>query len=232
MSLRVFQFGSKRIQYRLEYRARTTLGITVTPDLHVIVRAPIGAAEERVAELLRKRAPWILKQLDDFMVYQPRQSERKYVGGETHLYLGRQYLLRIYHGKRERVDIVGRELRVVCRKKSDVRRLVLAWYKMNARLRLAKYAEPWINHFKQYGVSPAGIALRTMRTRWGTCSVKGRILLNTELIKAPKGCIECVIVHELCHLVHRNHSKQFYELQSRVLPGWEKWKERLERAMV
>jgi len=71
-----------------------------------------------------------------------------------------------------------------------------------------------------------------MRTRWGSCTPKGKIILNPELIKAPKACIEYVIVHELCHLVHKNHSQKFFDLQKKEMPDWEKWKNKLERLLV
>jgi len=71
-----------------------------------------------------------------------------------------------------------------------------------------------------------------MKLRWGSCSANGNIILNPELIKAPKACIEYVIIHELCHLLHRNHTKAFFALQSRVMPDWEKWKNKLENFMA
>jgi hypothetical protein len=77
-------------------------------------------------------------------------------------------------------------------------------------------------------VKPIKLEINKMKFRWGSCSTSGRILLNPELIKAPKACIEYVIIHELCHLVHRDHTKAFFNLQTREMPDWEKWKEKLE----
>ena len=71
-----------------------------------------------------------------------------------------------------------------------------------------------------------------MAKRWGSCTPNGKIILNPELIKAPKGSIEYVIIHELCHLIHHNHTKAFYNLQQRMMPDWKKWKERLEYSLV
>ena len=71
-----------------------------------------------------------------------------------------------------------------------------------------------------------------MHYRWGSCSPKGRILLNPELIKAPKACIEYVIVHELCHLVYQDHTKAFFDLQEREFPEWKKWKTKLEQLLA
>ena len=71
-----------------------------------------------------------------------------------------------------------------------------------------------------------------MNNRWGSCTNNGKMILNTELIKAPRPCIEYVIKHELCHLVYRNHTKAFYELLSNEMPEWEKWKNKLEQIMI
>jgi predicted metal-dependent hydrolase len=85
------EFGSQHIYFQLEYSSRKSLGITVTPDLDVIVKAPVDTPIEKVKEKIRKRAPWIITQQSFFLSFHPKMTERKYVGGETHLYLGRQY---------------------------------------------------------------------------------------------------------------------------------------------
>lgn len=76
--------------------------------------------------------------------------------------------------------------------------------------------------------TPSKIEIGKMQNRWGSCSTKGKILLNPELIKAPKVCIEYVIVHELCQLVHRDHTKAFFDIQQTEFPEWKKWKNKLE----
>jgi len=89
------QFGSKQIDFRLEYSNRKTLGITVKPDLSVIVKAPVDTSLEKVKEKLRKKAPWIIRQQSFFLYFHPKTPARKFIGGETHLYLGRQYQLKV-----------------------------------------------------------------------------------------------------------------------------------------
>ena len=89
-----------------------------------------------------------------------------------------------------------------------------------------------IDKFKKYKVEPSSIVIRDMPTRWGSCTAKGKIILNPELIKAPKGCIEYVIIHELCHLIHHDHTQKFLDLQTKEMPYWEKWKIKLEKLLA
>ncbi|TDE08175.1 YgjP-like metallopeptidase domain-containing protein [Dyadobacter psychrotolerans] len=95
------EFGSKTIEFHLEFNDRKSLGITVTPALEVLVKAPIDTTIDKIKEKINKKAPWILKQLSFFLSFHPKTPTRKFVSGETHLYLGRQYrcLFRRYGGR-------------------------------------------------------------------------------------------------------------------------------------
>ncbi|MCP4550734.1 MAG: M48 family metallopeptidase [Bacteroidetes bacterium] len=226
------QFGSKKIVFQVEYSARKTLGITVTPDLDVLVKAPIASSLDKIKEKLLKKAAWIIKQQSFFLSFQPKTPARRYIGGETHLYLGRQYLLKIESSKDESVKLKGRFLIVKTIDKSKTKALVKEWYLQHAKSRFKKIAEPLIEKFKRHKVEPDSIVFRDMPTRWGSCTPKGKIILNPELIKAPRGCIEYVIIHELCHLIYHDHTRKFIELQTKEMPDWEKWKMKLENLLA
>ncbi|GEO04477.1 metal-dependent hydrolase [Adhaeribacter aerolatus] len=222
------QFGSKTIDFQLTFSDRKSLGITVTPEMEVLVKAPVNVTLDKVKKKLKDKAPWILKQQSFFLPFHPKTSAKKYVSGESHLYLGRQYRLKVSEGKTNEVKLKGKFIEVICPENANPEELLRKWYLEHARARFSQYAKPWIERFKQYQVEPSSIVLREMPTRWGSCTPKGKIILNPDLIKAPKGCIEYVIIHELCHLVHRDHTQTFFELQAKELPEWEKWKMRLE----
>lgn len=226
------QFGSKTIAFDLEFRKRKTLGITVTPEMNVLVKAPEDAVINKVLEKVKKRAPWILKQQSYFLNFHPKTPNKKYISGETHLYLGRQYQLKLLKGAKASVKLRGKFIEIVHSEKGDPKALLEDWYLKHAFKKFDEYAKPHIDHFRKHGVQPSEIVIRKMPTRWGSCTPKGKIILNPELIKAPKGCIEYVIVHELCHLVHHNHTQKFIELQQREFPHWEKWKVKLEKLMA
>jgi len=226
------QFGSKQIDFHVEYSDRKTLCITVTPDLDVLVKAPFDSSLDKIREKLHKKAPWIIRQQNFFLPFHPKTTKRKYIGGETHLYLGRQYRLKIEQNKAESVKLNGKFIIVTTTDKLRVRRLVNEWYLQHARKNFRTIAQPLIDKFKKHKVEPSSIVLREMPTRWGSCTPKGKIILNPELIKAPKGCIEYVIIHELCHLIYHDHTQKFIDLQTKEMPDWEKWKSKLEKLLA
>lgn len=226
------EYGSVVMEYVVEYRARKTLGIGVHPDGSVEIKAPMETPLEKIRQHVLHRAPWICKQQRYFSSFGIHTPERKYVSGESHLYLGRQYMLRVVDSERDEVHYKGNILEVECRHREDVRTLLLAWYRKRAEIKLKEYATPLVYRFSCHQVKPSAIKLKEMETRWGSCTASGQILLNPRLIAAPRICIEYVIMHELCHLVYRNHTKAFYELLTREMPDWKKWKMKLERLMI
>lgn len=208
------------------------MGITVTPEMDVLVSAPEDASLEKIKEKVRHRAPWIIKQQGYFLSFHPKTPPRKFINGESHLYLGRNYQLRIITGKIDQVRYKGRFIEIVTKDKSKAKLLLKKWYRSKAREKFIEMAEPLIQRFKKYKVEPTGVYLQEMATRWGSCTPRGKIILNPELIKAPKACVEYVIIHELCHLVHPNHTQKFFDLQTREMKDWEKWKSKLERLLA
>ncbi|CAN5441124.1 SprT family zinc-dependent metalloprotease [soil metagenome] len=229
------RFGSKEIAYHILYKQRKSLGITVRPDQSVLVTSPANLSKEKINDLVKKKAGWILKQQSYFLSFHPLTPARRYVSGETHLYLGKQYRLKIIVGKEETVKLKGAFIFVYTKTKDDkkrVKHLMNEWYRDNASVKFVKYLEECRKMFSRHALKEIKIELRNMTKRWGSCTVKGKILLNPELIKAPKGCIEYVLIHELCHTKFPNHSNAFFNLQSQVMPDWMKWKEKLERLMA
>ncbi|WP_296622860.1 M48 family metallopeptidase [Marivirga sp.] len=229
------QYGKSIIDYELSYSERKTLGIKVHPDKCVQVIAPINTDSSEIKEKLRTKAAWILRQQDFFLSFHPITPARRYVGGETHLYLGKQYRLKIMLGDKESVKLNGGRLEVTLNdleNKPKIKRLLQSWYKSKADVHFNKLFDDSL-HVSEYLYDGAPtLKYRWMEKRWGSCDRNGTIHLNLELIKAPKTCIEYVIIHEMCHLAHLNHSSAFYKLLDKMYPNWGETKDRLERLMV
>ncbi|OYU79960.1 MAG: metal-dependent hydrolase [Flavobacterium sp. BFFFF1] len=225
---KTLQFGSKQLVYKLQFSKRKSLGITVHPDTGISIKAPLDTPIENVEEKIKKRALWIIKQQSYFLRFLPNPVQQQFVSGESLYYLGRQLRLEVIESSKEEVQYKGRFLQVNAKKKSKAKVLLEDWYREKAKVKFVEIANPLIEKFKKLGAVPSGIYVQEMATRWGSCTPKGKIILNPKLVRAPRRCIEYVIIHELCHLVHHNHAKAFFELQDAMCPDWEKRKSKLE----
>lgn len=227
-------FGKKKIQFTIEYRKRKTLEISVLPDKTVKAVAPENADLDKIIEKVSKRASWIIKQQNYFTQFYPKETARKYVSGETHRYLGRQYLLKIQKSDKEEVKLKGRNLIIYTLQKDNskhIEKLLYAWYKSHAQIKFEKIIDNCLVKLSKYDIVKPEFKIKKMKSRWGSCNTsKKQVLLNTELIKAPTHGIEYVIMHELCHLKYPNHDKKFYGFLDVVMPDWKQRKERLEKA--
>ena len=225
------QYGATIIDYDIEFAQRKTLSICVNPDSSVCLKAPIDATLEQIQQKVHKRASWILKQKRFFESFGISTTKRQYISGESHLYLGRQYMLRVRESNVNAVHYQNNIIEIECRRKQDAGILLQTWYRQRANIKFQEYAQPIIEQFSVYGVKPQGLSIKKMDKRWGYCTIDGHITLNPRLICAPRCCIEYVITHELCHLIYRSHNKEFYALLTKEMPHWEKWKNKLERIM-
>lgn len=233
-SFRSVLFGRQRISYRLQSASRTTLAIEVHPDQTVVAIAPQGADVKIIDNKVLKRAPWILKQLREFEAFLPVLPPHKYVSGEAFRYLGRQYKLRIFQAKTEKVVLQRGLIQVSLADRKDsvrVQHLLEAWFRHRAELIIAELWPKCVARVQRHGIEPKTYQLRKMKIRWGSCGKNGVILLNPELISAPKECIEYLILHELCHLKHYNHGAEFFELLALLVPSWEALREKLNRSV-
>ena len=220
-------YGNSTIQYDLNFGPRQTLAITVQPDLRVTVTAPAGTAPTDIADRVKKRGAWILRTQRQYELYSPDLPPRLYVSGETHRYLGRQYRLKVDEGQAEGLKLSRGYISITVRDKRDsqhVKRLLNEWYRERAQEVFQTRLAACFPRLQRQGVVYPQIVIRAMKTRWGSCTPAGKILLNIKLIQVPEEFIDYVILHELCHLKEHSHSPRFYELLTRVLPNWRtKW---------
>ncbi|HEX22396.1 MAG TPA: M48 family peptidase [Chromatiales bacterium] len=228
MAENILRFGTRRIEYRLHRTDRKRLRIVVSPELTVDVYAPGDADNDQIEAAVRKKAAWIARKLDNLESYHPLPAPTCFVSGETIVYLGRQYRLKVTHGPKQPAKLLGQYLWVWVEDKTDTKAVKLAvdsWFRQRADEVFGRYLEKCQQVTSRHGVQEPLLVVRAMRRRWGSCSPAGRITLNVKLMQVPVHCIEYVIMHELCHLKHHNHSKLFYALLTRCLPDWRKRKE-------
>lgn len=217
--------------------------IKVHPDQRVVVTAPIDATDEMIHDAMMKRARWIWQNLQDFAKQKDHVLPKRYVSGETQFYLGRRYVLKVItdaktndrinstvklsRGKLQ-VELSQSDSELDAEKRAVlVKSLIDKWYKdkftsvSRERLEALIHKASWVKN------NPS-LKLIIMKKQWGSCSNKGNLILNPHLVKAPKECIDYVILHELCHIAEHNHSEHFWRLLTQVMPNWKEVKARLD----
>ena len=199
------------------------LHLGVYPPMgRVRVAAPLVVNDEAVRLAVIDKLGWIKRQRAKF-AKQPRQSEREMVNGESHYFLGRRYRLRVHEQEgAARVALRGvASMNLFVRPGSNVekREAVLQdWHRTSLRSVIADMLAQWQ---PTLGVQTAHWGIKKMKTKWGSCNVSARrIWLNLELAKKPVQCLEYIVVHELVHLLERNHTERFTALMDRHLPDW------------
>lgn len=228
-----FIYGDERIIFECKPRPLVNgrILIKVHPDCRVVVSAPQDTDDQQVLNAVEKRGRWIYQQLRDFRKQLEYITPRQYISGESHYYLGKQYMLKVIVAPSDTqgVKMLRGKLEVTLRHKSaeKVLQLLTDWYKARAREVFAKRLSAMLEQALWVSDSPP-LRILTMQTQWGSCSPNGRVTLNPNLVKAPRECIDYVILHELCHLAEHNHSERFYRLMGQVMPDWEKIKKRLD----
>ena len=229
------KYGKEQVQFNVLYSARKTLGIEVYPDSNVVVKAPLGTDLAEVQKRVFKRVRWILRQQHYFRQFDPRTPVRQFVGGETHLYLGRQFRLAVSTGNKDSVKLTRGYFTVEARSavsSEKVKSLLEGWLAEKAAIKFEESFGLCWPYFEKLGLMKPRLQIRRMQKRWGSLSRGGQLTLNTDLIRAPKECIDYVITHELCHLQCHDHSSEFYKLLEKVMPDWVKRKHKLELALV
>lgn len=207
----------------LGLRVEVLRSVRRTAGLHIVgndlqVRVPEHLADQRVAEILKQKRPWIRSKVAELKRLTPHRS-KELVSGESFPYLGRNYRLKIQEGHQVGVCLSGGYLKATVRptEKGEHRTLRIQqylqnWYRSRA---LERLQEKTYRYAQQIGVSPAGVSVRNFKSRWGSCDKQGQVVFNWNIIKAPHAIADYVVVHELCHLIHPNHSKDFWQLVGR-----------------
>ena len=231
----VVEYSGEKIPVALEFGERQGLSISVDPDGSVTARAPVKWRMENVLARIEHKRAWIARQRRYFKAYHPLPEIKRFVSGETHLYLGRQYRLRVRRAQDVDVKLVGRFFNICVPEPDEprcVRTALDAWYLAHAKAIYRNQLEQCLESAPSFREVEPTFRIRRMSQRWGSCSKKGTITLSTELIKAPLDCIEYVILHELCHLRVHDHSPGFFRLLGSYMPDWRQRKTRLDAVVL
>ena len=240
-----FYYGNDMIHYDVIRKSQSSkvssnkavarkVVIKVHPDQRVVATVPHDATEDSIQQAMLKRARWIWQNIEEFAKQKDYVLPKCYVSGETQFYLGRRYVLKVLIDSEQvsNVKLSRGKLNVTLRKEFDdrvvkVKPLIDKWYQHKAKAifheRLNKMLPKatWVTNIPSF-------RMMAMKKQWGSCSTKGNLMLNPHLIKAPKECIDYVILHELCHIAEHNHSEKFWRLLTQIMPNWKEVKAKLD----
>lgn len=230
-------YKDKMIQFELHRKNVKNINLNIKPNGTIRISANEKVPTDFVLNFVKEKAPWILKNVNQFKEYQPeRKTPLELISGESVKYLGKQYRLKIIEDHEEKVKYFRGYIYIHVKDQSNYIRkdnLFNAWLREKANIIFHECFNKIYPKMEKYNVKIPKIMIRTMKARWGSCiKDKNIILLNFELIKAPKYCIEYVILHELIHFLHRNHDHKFYNFMTVLMPDWKQRKEILDEEVI
>ena len=204
---------------------RKTVSISVQPDCSVRILVPAKLPKQTIVELIKQKSRWIQSKITIFQEIYHNHPPKEYINGDSFTYLGKNYRLKINQNTAcESVKLKNGKFHVFCPpslseeiQKAYIKNQLKEWYWKHAEIRLK---DKTTRLAKSIDLHPASIGIKDYKSRWGCCHPNRRIYYNWRLIMAPQSIIDYVVIHELCHLLHPNHSKQFWHLVGSILPDF------------
>ena len=220
-------------QYRIIFSRRRTISIIIGPDYGVVVKAPYMTPVGTIRRFVIEKSGWITKTLNGFNSLKRLDKVKGYSDGDSILLYGKEYKLRLFKSDKYSVRTTD-DNKIEAGYSNDnnpllIRAMLEGWFKFIAQGKIAGKFREILAKNSNYGFRPTDFVVRTMKKRWGSCSSKGKIAISYDLIRLDEVYTEYVIIHELCHLKHHDHSANFYVLLSEVYPDWKKVRAELKR---
>lgn len=230
-------YGEKEINFELQIKNVKNINLNIKPDNTITVSANKNVPLDFIKDFVKRKGPWILKKINYFEEFRPYENnERQYVSGESFRYLGRQYRLKVRQSENETVKYFRGFIHLYVKDTDNFKRkerLFNDWLCGKADIHFKESLDRMYRLVENYDIQKPGIHIRKMKTRWGSCHRKNNtIVLNSQLIKAPKYCIDYVVLHELIHFKYKNHDNNFYIFLTSLMPDWEKRKKILDEEII
>ena len=204
------------------------------PDGKVRVSAPKRMDDRSIRVFIISKLPWLEKHVNSFKE-RPRETPREYISGESHYFKGERYLLNVIeYGGKPFITLNNKKYIDFYVKKDahleEKKKVFLLWQREELAKELSCIFNKWQGIM---GVSAEEWRIKRMKTKWGTCNTSAkRIWINLELAKKPVYCIEYIVVHELAHLIERNHNKRFTAVMDKFIPQWRSYKKELNNSFL
>lgn len=209
---------------------RRSLSLKILQDGSLIVKTPVFTKLNDIKQFICKNKDWILQRKN---YIQHTNFKKEYKTGVNFRYLGQSYILEIEQGITD--NIVINESKIILfstRPKNNlhIKKIIENWIKAKAKEVFNERLNQCLGNF--IGLEKPDLVTRNMKRRWGSFSSSHKITLNLKLIESPIRCIDYVIIHELCHAYHMDHSQKFKKLLSSKLPNWKALKQELNESLL
>jgi predicted metal-dependent hydrolase len=215
----VFKIKDIEVPYRVcrSTRRWRTISLSFGHDHGLRVMVPVYTSARRIKRLLDERASWIRTRYLQLNRHGPFRQTDEFKHGADILYLGQKYRLQIAcRPVRKSVCVLGSStMEVTAGNEEKARQAILKWYRAQAEALLAERIQPLA---EQLGVRYRSLTVTNARRLWGCCTHKNDIRINWRILLAPLPLVDCLLAHELCHIVHKNHSKKFWALLEKIIP--------------
>lgn len=206
------------ISYAVERSARRTIGLYVERDGSVLVRAPQSATDERIAAVVRAKQRWIFRAQARWAALNPQHSQREFVSGETIYFLGKPHRLDFRPDAEPGVCREGDVFILQTAGKPRAEALLKDFYRAEGLARLPALVK---QHSASMDLTPGRVRVQELGHRWGSCSASGTLNFHWKAMAVPLEVLHYLVVHELAHLVQRDHSAKFWQLVEAEMPGWQ-----------
>ena len=194
---------------------RKSMSISVDNDLNIKVKVPYWVTNKDIEEFVLKNKNWIQKKLA-YISAKPKPISNSFSNGERYMFLGKEYILKFSLGDEFVLTKEG-ELLIPTLFSVDPKSIIIDWYKKQSEKIIKERCE-FLAQFT--GIKPQKIKIGSAKTRWGSCSRMGNLAFTWKLIMAPPFVVDYVVLHELVHLIHHNHSKNYWNLVQKFMPNY------------
>ncbi|MGF9889333.1 SprT family zinc-dependent metalloprotease [Priestia megaterium] len=226
----IHTFSNESIHYEIRYKNRSSFAIKVDGYGMVEVLAPKGTPVEQVISVLENNWALIQQKINEMKDRALGMKEKVYEHGESFLYVGKNYPIRIHHDSSVTKDSVVFEadtLHIYVNQHHDeaIKQALKRFYYQQCKALVTKSISSYQKHFK---TKPRSISISDSKKAWGTCDSKRQLTFNWRLAMAPQHVIDYVVVHEMCHMVHMNHDRSFWRLVGKIMPDYREQEHWLE----
>ena len=222
------KYGTKDIEFNVEFKNRKTMSISVEQPKNITVVAPVATSEEEIKEAVKLKGSWIVQKLFEFRNIESKRVNREFVNGESFMYLGRNYSLQIHIDRtlqnNSSVKLFRGKFHFNVKEKDDelIKTAMEAWYREKTEEQVKKRVKYYQKYFNK---QPTAIKVKEQKKRWASCTLNNELLFNWRCVMAKSIALDYIIVHEMCHMYYMNHSQEFWNLVASIMADYEIRKE-------